>query len=113
MSKLTDSPPTRRSKSSELDRPSLWKKYSLPSGELMKPKPRSEMTFLMVPLVTVMFLDVSPRTRYGARPAREGTVDQAKTIGKSGGCPQATTDRRQGTKRPPRDGTSTVESRSP
>src|SRR6476661_8768792 len=43
----------RRSKSRDDVRPSRWKKYSFPSSAAMKPKPRSETTFLIVPVVTV------------------------------------------------------------
>src|SRR5689334_18279978 len=51
MSNSTRSPPVRRSKSSEESRPPRWKKYSFSSSALMKPKPRSATTFLMVPVV--------------------------------------------------------------
>src|SRR4029079_4999492 len=44
-------PPTSRSKSSEPSRPPRWKKYSFASSPAMKPKPRSDTTFLMVPVV--------------------------------------------------------------
>src|SRR5438105_22784 len=76
-SKLTASPPLRRSKSRESVRPSLWKKYSFPSGAAMKPKPRSEMTRLTVPVAmarTPFLLE----QMYGAGPVREETSDQAK-----------------------------------
>src|SRR5437867_12865722 len=43
---VTLSPPSRESKSST---PSRWKKYSEPSDPAMKPKPRSDTIFLMVP----------------------------------------------------------------
>ena len=51
ISNVTRSPPTRRSKSSEESRPPRWKKYSFASSAVMKPKPRSATTFLMVPVV--------------------------------------------------------------
>src|SRR5205807_1973864 len=41
----------RRSNSRERSSPSRWKKYSLPSSAAMKPNPRSETSFLMVPVV--------------------------------------------------------------
>ena len=47
-SKVTFSPPFRLSKFST---PSRWKKYSFPSSAAMNQKPRSETSFLMVPLV--------------------------------------------------------------
>ena len=49
----TFSPPTRRSKLSDESSASRWKKYSLASSAVMKPKPRSEMTFLTVPVATM------------------------------------------------------------
>src|SRR4029078_3081373 len=52
MSNWTFSPPMRRSKSRDAVRPSRWKKHSFPSSAAMKPKPRSETTFLIVPVVT-------------------------------------------------------------
>src|SRR2546422_4635481 len=76
-SKLTASPPVRRSKSRESVRPSLWKKYSFPSGAAIKPKPRSEMTRLTVPVVIVGTPFLLEQT-YGAGPVREETSDQAK-----------------------------------
>src|SRR5207249_273229 len=56
MSKSTFSPPLMRSKSRDAWSALRWKKYSLPSSAVMKPKPRSEMTFLTVPVVTLTFL---------------------------------------------------------
>src|SRR5476651_269164 len=59
ISNETRSPPTRRSNSSGDWTPPRWKKYSFPSSAAMKPKPRSETSFLMVPLVIA---DSSSRT---------------------------------------------------
>src|SRR4029079_2831904 len=53
ISNWTFSPPLRRSKSRDDVSPLRWKKYSFPSSAAMKPKPRSDTTFLMVPVVTV------------------------------------------------------------
>src|SRR5690242_13728297 len=50
ISKLTRSPPARESKFTLESRPVRWKKYSLPSSAAMKPNPRSETSFLMVPV---------------------------------------------------------------
>src|SRR5215471_5184709 len=50
ISKLTRSPPARESKFTLESRPVRWKKYSFPSSAAMKPKPRSETSFLMVPV---------------------------------------------------------------
>src|SRR5450756_2146783 len=55
-SNVTFSPPLSESKLSTASR---WKKYSFPSSAAMKPKPRSETSFLMVPLVIA---DSSSRT---------------------------------------------------
>src|SRR5712691_7534529 len=60
-SNSTRSPPMRRSKLSEESSPSRWKKYSFASSAAMKPKPRSETTFLMVPVA--MMTSNIPRTR--------------------------------------------------
>src|SRR5256885_12906322 len=49
-SKLTRSPPARESKLTLESRPVRWKKYSFPSSAAMKPKPRSETSFLTVPV---------------------------------------------------------------
>src|SRR5207237_6272266 len=53
ISKVTRSPPPRLSKLSELSRPLRWKKYSCPSSAAMKPKPRSNTTFLTLPVILV------------------------------------------------------------
>src|SRR6476646_759541 len=50
ISKLTRSPPASESKLTLESRPVLWKKYSFPSSAAMKPNPRSETSFLMVPV---------------------------------------------------------------
>src|SRR5665213_3397373 len=50
ISKLTRSPPASESKFTLESRPVRWKKYSRPSSAAMKPKPRSETSFLMVPV---------------------------------------------------------------
>src|SRR6266566_2256735 len=50
ISKLTRSPPASESKFTLESRPVLWKKYSFPSSAAMKPNPRSETSFLMVPV---------------------------------------------------------------
>src|SRR5207249_7450834 len=47
ISKETFSPPCSLSKLPSVEL--RWKKYSLPSSAAMKPKPRSETIFLMVP----------------------------------------------------------------
>src|SRR5438105_14267662 len=50
ISKLTRSPPARESKFTLESRPVRWKKYSRPSSAAMKPKPRSDTSFLIVPV---------------------------------------------------------------
>src|SRR6202162_411629 len=50
ISKLTRSPPASESKFTLESRPVRWKKYSRPSSAAMNPKPRSETSFLMVPV---------------------------------------------------------------
>src|SRR5438132_9069235 len=50
ISKLTRSPPASESKLTLESRPVRWKKYSFPSSAAMKPKPRSETSFLIVPI---------------------------------------------------------------
>src|SRR5207247_29575 len=67
----TFSPPMRRSKSIEGSTPLRWKKYSFASSALMKPKPRSATTFLMVPVVTLTSTS-SRTTTTNARSVREG-----------------------------------------
>src|SRR5487761_1420094 len=49
--KLTRSPTARLSKLSEGSRPLRWKKYSTPSSAVMNPKPRSDTTFLTLPVM--------------------------------------------------------------
>src|ERR1700681_22772 len=50
ISKLTRSPPANESKFTAESRPVRWKKYSRPSSAAIKPNPRSETNFLMVPV---------------------------------------------------------------
>src|SRR6266851_799423 len=50
ISKLTRSPPASESKLTLESRPVRWKKYSFPSSAAMKPNPRSETSFFMVPV---------------------------------------------------------------
>src|SRR5213593_4763570 len=50
ISKLTRSPPASESKLTLESRPVRWKKYSFPSSAAMNPNPRSETSFLMVPV---------------------------------------------------------------
>src|SRR6478752_4928057 len=76
MSNWTFSPPMRRSKSRDDVRPSRWKKYSFPSSAAMKPKPRSETTFLMVPVVT-MTSTLLERTTADARSVRGGSTTRS------------------------------------
>src|SRR5256885_6432861 len=55
ISNETFSPPWRPSKSPSV--PLRWKKYSCPSSALMNPKPRSETSFLMVPVgISISYL---------------------------------------------------------
>src|SRR5207237_7928389 len=66
---VTLSPPRRESK---LSTPSRWKKYSSPSEPAMKPKPRSDTIFLMVPFAIEaisMLLELSccPRSQGRSR----------------------------------------------
>src|SRR5579859_5750432 len=56
ISKLTRSPPARESKFTLESRPVRWKKYSLPSSAAIKPNPRSETSFLMVPVGIALLL---------------------------------------------------------
>ena len=72
---------SRRSKSSELSRPPRWKKYSFVSSAVMKPKPRSAMTFLMVPVVT--------STSKASRTGKERTVRSRR--GRPRGTPRKAT----------------------
>ena len=72
-SNATFSPPLRLSKSRGAWRPPRWKKYSFPSSAVMKPKPRSATTFLMVPLVMSLTLSIpEPGSRRTARSRRLG-----------------------------------------
>src|SRR5215831_8566315 len=48
-SNVTRSPPVSESKFSDVSMPERWKKYSFPSSAAMKPNPRSDTTFLIVP----------------------------------------------------------------
>src|SRR4029077_18342577 len=50
ISKLTRSPPASESKFALESSPVRWKKYSRPSSAAMNPNPRSETSFLMVPV---------------------------------------------------------------
>jgi hypothetical protein len=50
ISNETRSPPASESKLTLESRPVRWKKYSLPSSAAMKPNPRSETSFLIVPV---------------------------------------------------------------
>jgi len=75
-SKVTRSPPTRRSKSSDPWRPVPWKKYSLASSAAMKPKPRSEITFLTVPVATLTSTLPEQNCSH-ARSAQEGTTTRS------------------------------------
>src|ERR1700730_3416932 len=50
ISKLTRSPPASESKFTLGSSPVRWKKYSRPSSAAMNPKPRSETSFLIVPV---------------------------------------------------------------
>src|SRR5439155_18154863 len=50
ISKLTRSPPASESKLTLESSPVRWKKYSLPSSAAMNPNPRSETSFLIVPV---------------------------------------------------------------
>src|ERR1700694_460934 len=50
ISKLTRSPPASESKLTLESSPVRWKKYSRPSSAAMNPKPRSETSFLLVPV---------------------------------------------------------------
>src|SRR6185312_9020769 len=50
ISKLTRSPPARESKFTLESSPVRWKKYSRPSSAAMNPNPRSDTSFLMVPV---------------------------------------------------------------
>src|SRR5262249_36722089 len=54
MSKVTFSPPMSESKLTDASMPLRWKKCSLPSAASINPKPRSDTTFLMVPVDTVV-----------------------------------------------------------
>src|SRR6267143_1406966 len=55
ISNETFSPPWRPSKSPSV--PLRWKKYSCPSSALINPKPRSETSFLMVPVgISISYL---------------------------------------------------------
>src|SRR5947209_10097017 len=50
ISNWTRSPPASESKFTFESRPVRWKKYSFPSSAAMKPNPRSETNFLIVPV---------------------------------------------------------------
>src|SRR2546428_3208455 len=55
ISNETFSPPWRPSKSPSV--PLRWKKYSCPSSALINPRPRSETSFLMVPVgISISYL---------------------------------------------------------
>src|SRR5262249_30878752 len=73
ISNWTFSPPVRRSKSSDGVSPLRWKKYSFPSSAAMKPKPRSETTFLMVPVVMATSTPLEPWAT-DVRPVRKDTA---------------------------------------
>src|SRR5690348_15326816 len=82
ISNETRSPPASESKLTLESRPVRWKKYSLPSSAAMKPNPRSETSFLMVPvgIVETPLLESKPRTHgsfeksdHGDRPPTPGT----------------------------------------
>src|SRR5579864_2996205 len=69
ISNETFSPPWRPSKSPSV--PLRWKKYSCPSSALINPKPRSETSFLMVPVgISISYLSNGGATQL-ARPVRD------------------------------------------
>src|SRR5262249_17391668 len=57
---MTLSPPMSESKLTDASIPLRWKKYSLPSAASINPKPRSDTTFLMVPVETVVSFALEP-----------------------------------------------------
>src|SRR6185436_6985143 len=97
MSNSTRSPPVRRSKSSEESRPPRWKKYSFSSSALMKPKPRSATTFLMVPVITVTSntsrtwrADRTVRSKRGRPRGASSRIAARRKSSTSVRCPDAT-----------------------
>src|SRR5262245_45063548 len=72
---VTLSPPRRESKLSTLSR---WKRYSLPSDAEMKPKPRSETIFLMVPFATGLLHSSRTHAAHVAGPVQEEVDASAK-----------------------------------
>src|SRR5438034_1803476 len=92
ISNWTFSPPWRPSKSPSV--PLRWKKYSCPSSALINPKPRSETSFLMVPVgISISYLsnggansssgpvreDRSLRVSAGASPAADSIPGSSET----------------------------------
>src|SRR5215831_3738224 len=75
ISKLTRSPPARESKLTLESRPVRWKKYSRPSSAAMKPNPRSDTSFLMVPVG--IYHSSSRKLVTNARPFREDFDDRS------------------------------------
>src|SRR5215831_18860610 len=75
ISKLTRSPPASESKFTLESRPVRWKKYSRPSSAAMKPNPRSDTSFLMVPVG--IYHSSSRKLVTNARPFREEFDDRS------------------------------------
>src|SRR5262252_5804540 len=73
ISKFTRSPPASESKLTLESSPVRWKKYSLPSSAAMKPNPRSETSFLIVPvgIYEPPFSKVMSRTHASFREASD------------------------------------------
>src|SRR6266702_6304590 len=83
ISNETFSPPWRPSKSPSV--PLRWKKYSCPSSALINPKPRSETSFLMVPVgISISYLS------NGGANSTGGPVREDRSLRVSAGASPAT-----------------------
>src|SRR5438093_12762039 len=83
ISNETFSPPWRPSKSPSV--PLRWKKYSCPSSALINPKPRSETSFLMVPVgISISYLS------NGGAYSTSGPVREDRSLRVSAGASPAT-----------------------
>src|SRR5947209_13829463 len=83
ISNETFSPPWRPSKSPSV--PLRWKKYSCPSSALINPKPRSETSFLMVPVgISISYLS------NGGAYSTGGPVREDRSLHVSAGASPAT-----------------------